>query len=161
MTHPPGTIHAYTDFGVWDRDIRSFIVNERPVIQRVSEPTPLLTLRPDRELIALFRAHHQMPNPTEGGDVVVEHRIATHGPSRTARAMTKYIWTTPMAYTMTITLQLPESLDWLGQMLPADGCWCCIAPRPDLGLLWLPAPEGLLEHFIIVASAFRFSRGGQ
>lgn len=147
------------DFATWERTIRDFTENARPIVQCLDEPTPLLTLRPDHGLIQLFRAHHRMPDPRAGGDVVVEHRLATHSPSGTARAITKYVWTAPLAYTMTLTIPLPDRLDWLSRVLCADGCWCSIAPRPDLGLLWLPSPDGLLEQLVMVAAMFSIPRG--
>jgi hypothetical protein len=130
-------------------------------VQRLVEPTPLLTLKPDRELIALFRAHRRMPNPTEGGDLVLEHRLATHGPSGTARVITRYAWSNPMVYTMTLSWQLPTALDWLWPALRAGGCWCALAPRPDLGMLWLPAPDELAAHLILVAAFLSVPRGGR
>jgi len=45
--HQQPPIRGYTDYGQWERDWRGFVVNERPVVQRLSEPTPLLTLKPD------------------------------------------------------------------------------------------------------------------
>jgi hypothetical protein len=112
-------------------------------------------------LISLFREHYRMPNPQEGGDLIVEHRLATHSPSGTARAITRYIWSAPMAYTMTVVVRVPDRLDWLWRVLKAGGCWCSIAPRPDLGMLWLPAPEELAEQLVMVAALFSLPRGAR
>ena len=109
----------------------------------MAKPTSRLRLKPDRELIRLFRAHHQMHTPIDGGDVVVEHRLAVHGPSVSAKAMTQYRWLTPIVYTMTLVVLLPDALPWLRPVLAAGRGGCSCAPRPDLGLLWLPAPAGL------------------
>jgi hypothetical protein len=152
--HKKPDIRGYRDYAAWERDWRGFIVNERPVIQRVAEPSPLLILKPDHGLIALFRAHHQMPNPAEGGDVIVESRLATHGPSRTAKALMQYRWTAPIAYTMTLIFDAPQCLDFLRPMLCNGGAWCGCAPRPDLGMIWIPRPDDLLEHLAITAAAF-------
>lgn len=154
-------VRGYTDYARWEADWRGFVVNERPVVQRTVEPSPLLTLKPDHGLIQLFRAHYQMPDPTEGGDVVVEHRVATHGPSLTAKALIQYRWSNPMAYTMTLVYQLPDALPWLRLMLPNGGCWCGCAPRPDLGMLWLPAPDGLAQHLALIAAFFSLPSGAQ
>jgi hypothetical protein len=64
-----------------------------------------------------------------------------------------------MAYTMTVTVRLPDRLDWIRRVLQADGCWCSIAPRPDLGLLWLPAPKGMLEQLVMIAAMLSVPRG--
>ena len=152
--HKPPPIRGYRDFAAWERDWRGFIENERPILQRVVEPSPLLVLKPDHGLIALFRAHHQMVDPLEGGDVITESRLATHGPSRTAKAIIKYTWSTPLAYTMTVIFDVPSALEWLWPTLQAGGGWAVCGPRPDLGLLWLPSADDLAEHLILTAATF-------
>jgi hypothetical protein len=102
-----------------------------------------------------------MADPLEGGDVIVEDRVATHGPSATAKAITHYRWSTPMAYTMTLVLPLPDALPWLHPVLQNGGCWCGCAPRPDLGLLWLPAPDGLIEHLALIAAFLSLPRAAK
>lgn len=147
-------IRGYTDYTAWERDWRAFVNNERPIIQRVVEPSPLLILKPDHGLISLFRAHHRMPDPLEGGDVITESRLATHGPTRTAKALIKYIWSTPALYTMTLIFDAPGALDFLWPMLRQGGCWSMCGPRPDLGMIWTPAPDYLFEHLVMAAAAF-------
>jgi hypothetical protein len=53
MNTVPRFSYFGTDYAAWERTIAAFVQNDRPVVQCVSEPTPLLTLKPDRDLIAV------------------------------------------------------------------------------------------------------------
>lgn len=143
MRAPRG--YAAHEAAHWEADFRSFLANERPMVQRTSEPTPLVSLKADHGLIALFRAHRALPAPHAGGDVYTESRLALDAPRMQGRFAIKYCWSQPQPYVMTLCFLLagprPTALPWIRAMLRANGCWCSCAPRPDLGLLWLPAPN--------------------
>lgn len=140
----------YRDRAQWDRDFRAFIENERPIVQALAEPTPLITVQPDRELIALFRGHRQSG---EAGDVEVHHLLSCDVPKPEARLAIKFTWSQPTAYTMTLLLSVPQCLDWLTPALRRGTLVCSIVPRPDLGLIVLPLPDDLPGQLVMLATS--------
>jgi hypothetical protein len=147
-------------YAAWVRDWHDFVVNERPIVPHIADPSSLVVLKRDHGLTSLFLAHHRRLNTAEGGDVIAAARLATYCPCLTAKAIIEYVCPSPMSDTMTLMWNLPDGLNCLWPMLKQGGYWSTRGPRPDFGMTWIPAAERLPGHFVMTAASSSMPVGG-
>lgn len=155
----------FTDRAEWLKQLRAFVLNERPVAHTYT-PTmrglrPAAAIAPQPGFVDLVRLHYQEGVDYDGGDVIVESRVLTdispcYG-SIYAKVALKYQWTSPASYTMTLIFVLPRNRVWLQSVARAGGFHCGAAPlRPNSGMLWLPMNDDTAQHLALLEATYTF-----